>query len=122
MSNPYKELVRLFDTRTKKYVNESTISVSPELGTITETGLKLDQFKYEIQDYLTADYLTMKSDFFTTVEENSGNHSQNAGDGTHNHKIVTPQQLKPLTAGDRVLSLPVNGGRDFVVIARVVNK
>ncbi len=122
MSNPYKELVRLFDNRTKKYVNASTISVSPELGTITNTGLKLDNFKYEIQDYFIADYLNMKSDFFTNAEENSGSHSQYTGNGIHNHKIVTPQQLKPLAAGDRVLSLPVNGGRDFVVIARVVNK
>ena len=96
MPNPYKELARLIDDRAKRGITMATSAVSAELGTITANGLKLDRFKYEIQDYLVAEYLTLPD------------------------SIGLPEQLSPLKPGDRVLAIPVNGGKDFVVIARVV--
>lgn len=96
MPNPYKELARLIDDRAKRGITMATSTVSAELGTITASGLKLDRFKYEIRDYLVAEYLTLTD------------------------SIGLPEQLKPLKPGDRVLAVPVNGGKDFVVIARVV--
>ena len=110
MSNPYKELARLIDDRAKRGITMATSVVSAELGTITASGLKLDRFKYEIQDYLVAEYLIMPP---TITMEISGS------DG-HTHMIKTPEQLQPLKEGDRVLAVPVNGSKDFVVIAKVV--
>lgn len=121
MPDPFKELARAIDQRAKQQAGRVFLSLQPELGTITATGLKLDRFKHEIRGYLVADYLTMATDFFTTTELDSGGHPQYTGDGIHDHQIVTPEQLKPLAPGDRVLALPVNGCQDFVVIARVVS-
>jgi len=110
MPNPYKELARLIDDRAKRGITMATSAVSAELGTITASGLKLDRFKHEIQDYLVAEYLTLPATIQTEV----------GGIESHTHTIETPEQLKPLKPGDRVLAVPVNGGKDFVVIARVV--
>jgi len=121
MSDPFKELARALNEKSKQHAGRVMLALQAELGTITDTGLKLDRFKHEIRDYLVADYLTLDTDFFTTTELNSGAHYQYEGDGTHDHQIVTPESLKPLAPGDRVLVLPVNGGQDFVVVARVVS-
>ena len=88
----------------------ATSAVSAELGTITTNGLKLDRFKYEIQDYLVAEYLITPTTITTEISGSDG----------HTHMIKIPEQLQPLKEGDRVLAVPVNGGRDFVVIAKVV--
>lgn len=110
MPNPYKELARLIDDRAKRGITMATLMVSAELGTITASGLKLDRFKHEIQDYLVAEYLIMPTTITTEIGGSDG----------HTHMIKTPEQLQPLKEGDRVLAIPVNGGKDFVVIARVV--
>lgn len=120
IQDPFKELASVLTDNAGKQAGKAALGMSPELGTITVTGLKLDRFKHELKDYLMAEYLMMPADFFTTTELNSGAHAQYTGDGRHDHKVITPQQLKPLTPGDRVMALPVNGGQDFVVIARVV--
>ena len=110
MSNSYKELARLIDDRAKRGITMATSAVSAELGTITANGLKLDRFKYEIQDYLVAEYLIMPPTITTEISGSDG----------HTHMIKTPEQLQPLKEGDRVLAVPVNGSKDFVVIAKVV--
>lgn len=110
MPNPYKELAQLIDDRAKRGITMATSAVSAELGTITANGLKLDRFKYEIQDYLVAEYLITPTTIATEISGSDG----------HTHMIKIPEQLQPLKKGDRVLAVPVNGGRDFVVIAKVV--
>ena len=120
MQDQFKELASVLTDNAGKQADKAVLGLSPELGTITVTGLKLDRFKHEIQEYLVAEYLMMPADFFTTTELNSGAHAQVTGDGKHDHNIITPQQLKPLAPGDRVMALPANGGQDFVVMARVV--
>lgn len=109
-NNSYKELARLIDDRTNKGIISATSTISAELGTITASGLKLDRFKYEIQDYLVSEHLILPD----TVTTETG------GIDGHTHIIEMPEQLKPLKEGDRVLAIPVNGGKDFVVIAKVV--
>lgn len=120
--NSIKEIGRIINRQISVCAGRAVIGLQPELGTITSTGLKLDRFEHEIRDYLMAEHLAMPADFFTTTELNSGAHTQQTGDGRHDHSIITPGQLKPLAEGDRVLAVPVNNGQDCVVIARVVSQ
>lgn len=92
--------------------------VAGELGTMTgDLGLKLDRFKHVISDYLISDHLTLAEPDMTQTEVD-GHHADPIG-GTHSHQVITPPQLLPLHPGDRVLVQPVNGGQDFVIVARV---
>lgn len=108
--DPYKKLANTIEERMKNHAQQAILGMPAELGKITATGLKLDRFKYEIQDYLLADYLTMEEPDFTVTEETS----------EHTHQVKTPPQLSKLKIGDRVLAVPVNNGNDVVIIARVV--
>jgi len=60
---------------------------------ITSSGLKLDSFKKEINDYLVLDYLTI----------------------TNNNDL--PTQLRPLSSGDRVLVATMRS--EFVAVGRL---
>jgi hypothetical protein len=77
------------------------------LGTISgDMSLMLDnEIKIPSGDYLVAEYLTMQEDYFTNTESAE--------------KVLTPQALKPLKPGDRVICLPLLDGDDIVVIGRV---
>ncbi len=90
-----------------KAIGNSGFSMT--LGTITETGLVLDNFKYEITDYMVLDYLTMDKDYFTKTDT--------SGTDSHMHKVITPDGLKPLNIGDRVLVATI--GAQNIVIGRV---
>lgn len=93
--------------------------LSAELGTMTaDLGLKLDRYKHVISDYMLSHHLTLAEPDMTKTEVD-GSHADPVG-GTHSHQVITPIQLLPLHPGDRVLVLPVNGGQDFVITARVV--
>lgn len=50
--NPFKEIATLLDGRINKHISLAVSGVHADLGTITETGVKLDGFKHEINDYL----------------------------------------------------------------------
>lgn len=82
---------------------------SMALGTITETGMKIDNFKYEITDYMVLNYLTMDKEYFTDTNT--------AGEDSHSHKIITPDELKPLNVGDRVVVATI--GAQNIVMGRV---
>lgn len=123
MGGIYKELADEIVKKIDKKAVGLTTGIQPELGTIMQNrSLKLDRFKYEINDYLIAESLTLQGDFFTATEANSGTHYQYEGSGAHDHKVVTPKEFKPIAPGDRVLAIQVNGGQDVVVICRVVNR
>lgn len=132
MTDPYMEIAQALRSQIKKGAGDALSGVPAELGTITETGLKLDNFKDEIQDYLVADFLTTLHlpAFYlvgTTVLPD-----------TEDNPIGTPSQrtrfdFEPaliqdvrvnlaagLMPGERVLVMPTNGGADFVVLCRVV--
>ncbi|MCH4199284.1 MAG: hypothetical protein LKF87_03745 [Clostridium tyrobutyricum] len=82
---------------------------SMTLGTITATGLMIDNFRYEITDYMVLDYLTMNKEYFTDTNT--------AGEDSHSHKVKTPDELKPLNVGDRVVVATI--GAQNIIIGRV---
>jgi len=105
MLDPYKTLAASIEERVRRHAHTATLGIAAELGTITATGLKLDGFAHEIQNYLVAADLALP----TVLGPDS------AGD-----TLSTPEGLRALRAGDRVLVVPVNRGQDHVVVARVV--
>lgn len=103
----FNELAREIKKHTNKTISNAISSFGFELGTITSSGLKLDNFKYEIKDYMVLDYLKLdKSNFSSTT------------DGLHS--VSTPSQLWPLESGNRVLVACV-GESDFIIVGRITN-
>ena len=109
MSDVFNDIARALNKKNKKEIDKATYGTGFTLGTITESGLKLDDFKYEIpnSDYKVLEYLTVDS---TIETETSGEHS---------HNIKLPDELKPLEIGDRVLVAKL--GYDCIVLGRVVS-
>ncbi|MBW2672126.1 MAG: DUF2577 family protein [Deltaproteobacteria bacterium] len=139
--DPYKELAGLIEQRAAGHAGRVASTLPAELGTITQTlALKLDRFRHEIKDYLVADWelqieLPQASRVIQTAApvETDGSDIPDVttyssltrldfkvtGEPTTTVKVHL--NLKAgLRAGDRVLVLPVNGGQDFVVIAKVI--
>ncbi|MBY9080990.1 DUF2577 family protein [Paenibacillus sp. HN-1] len=125
MANGYDELHSALHEAVGKRIGSSLSSSPAELGTITETGLKLDSFKHEIQDYLLPGW-TVKLELPAFTLQGSLNMPGGGGSASFSIQpteiedvvIDLPSGLQP---GDRVLVLPVNGGNDFVVMCRVVD-
>lgn len=140
--DPYKQLARLLEDRMARHAGRAVAGLFCELGTITATGLKLDGFKHEIRDYLVADWevkieIPQASRVIKTASPVNPDGSdipgstayssltrldfnvQGVGDSSATVKVHLDlkSSLKP---GDRVLAVPVNGGQDVVVIAKVV--
>lgn len=103
------EVAREIKGHTDKTISNTISSLGFELGTMTSSGLKLDNFKYEIKEYLMLDYLKMENEYNTEI----------AGEHPHNHIFKIPKELKPISVGDRVLVALL--GSEFVVVGRVVN-
>jgi hypothetical protein len=133
--DPFKQIVSLLDVRMTDKAGRAVSGTQCELGTMTAVGLKLDNFKHEIQDYLVADWLVKIHfpAFFlvgtaTSPVDEQGNplpgastsvltkYSFNARE-IENVRLELKQGLK---SGDRVLAAPVNGGQDFVILAKVM--
>lgn len=111
MEMMFNGIVRDMKEHTNKVVGKAISSVGLEFGTITSSGLELDDFKHEIKDYMVLDYLKMDKDYFTQTNS--------AGEDSHSHKVITPDGLTTLKIGDRVLVAQV--GSEFIVIGRVRN-
>ena len=109
METIFNDIAREIKENTNKTVNKNISSLKLEFGTITSSGLKLDNFKYEIQDYKILDYLNLPNEYKT----------ETAGEYSHEHVIKNPKELRPLSINDRVLVATV--GSEFVVIGRVTN-
>lgn len=60
MTNPFAHMVAMLDERSVGHSRKSVLSLKSEFGTITKTGLKLDNFKHEIADYYLAMGLVLK--------------------------------------------------------------
>lgn len=89
-----------------------------ELGIIQgDMSLKIDRFAVPIPkgEYLVCRGLTLPDPMAITMEAAVGDH------GTHAHSVPRPDQLAPLSPGDRVLVAWVNDGIDPVIIDVVVN-
>ncbi|APQ78273.1 hypothetical protein [Clostridium botulinum] len=109
METIFNEIAREIKSSTNRAVNEAISYIGLDLGSVTSTGLKLDNFKYEIQDYMMLDYLKIKNEYNT----------ETAGEHLHSHNLKIPKELKTLATGERVLVALL--GNEFVVVGRVVN-
>lgn len=105
----FNEVAREIKGNTNVAVNKATSYLGFDLGTITSSGLKLDNFRREIKDYMMLDYLKMKNEYNT----------ETAGEYPHTHIFKTPEELRLIAPGDRVLVALL--GNEFVVVGRVVN-
>lgn len=104
------EIARTVNNNTDKSISGAIDSVGLDLGTITLTGLKLDHFKHEIKDYLVLDYLKLKDSYYTEPS------SCSLG-SPHKHEFKTPELLKRIRIGQRVLVAQVYG--ECVVVGRL---
>lgn len=130
-----------------QHAARAVAGVPCELGKMTATGLKLDKFKHEIQDPLVAEWvftIEIRKDLFIPQHDETGTivlpgyysgEAQYHFDDTtivirddqgnvvrsdiraREAKCMFRPELKP---GDRVLAVPVNGGKDAVILAKVV--
>lgn len=137
--DPYKQLARLLEDRMARHAGRAVDGLFGELGTITDTGLKLDGFKHEIRDYLVADWeikleIPQASRVVKTASPVAADGSDIPGSTTYSAltrldfqqsdpgsvlkvRLNLKESIKP---GDRVLAVPVNGGQEAVVICKVV--
>lgn len=104
-----QELARGIKEKMKKTVQEGMFGTGMALGTITTNGLIIDGCDHTFKDYMILDYLTLDDSYYT---ENTTCHV------THNHEFKTPEPIKRIKIGDRVLIAQF--GADNVVVGRVV--
>lgn len=127
--DPYAALAVSLRENAAKKAAEALTGVTAELGTVTGTGLKLDGFKHEIQDYLVAEFpgkLKLPELKLTGgvhgLRDSEGGRVEGQGEfsfkPSETDETVLSLRYKP---GDRVLALPLNGGNDAVVLCRVVS-
>lgn len=128
--DPYTALAVTLRDSARSQMQESLSGVALELGTITTGGLKLDRFKHEISDYMTAEFpgrislpkleLAGRAD---VLEDSTGGSIRGQGqfsfDPSETEEASFLVQYKP---GDRVLVIPLEGGHEALVICKVVGR
>jgi len=103
--NIFDEVARTVNKNTHNSISKSLFGVGLTLGTFNGDSLTLDNFKYDITDYLVLDISLLASNYNT--EESSG----------HSHEFTTPTLLQSIKSGDRVLVAEI--GAECVIIGRV---
>jgi len=136
VADPFKSLVATLENRFSGIAAKSLSGVPSELATITGSGIKLDSFKYEIPDYYVADWVVqLELPAFSLVgtmiapvdEEGSASGGSAPSQRTRfdvNDTKISDVRLNwsaGMKPGDRVLAVPVNGGKDAVVVCKVVS-
>lgn len=97
--NIFDECAREMSNKTGKSINAAAFATTLTLGTFKGSSIVVDNFKYEITDYL---FLDLSGSYKT--EESEG----------HSHSFNIPTTIN---AGDRVLVAKI--GAEFVIIGRV---
>ncbi|SMB97934.1 hypothetical protein SAMN00808754_2035 [Thermanaeromonas toyohensis ToBE] len=135
MTDPFKQLASLIDMRISERTARVISGLPCELGTITATGLKLDNFKHEIQHYYVADWLVQLHlpafsliGTATSPVDEQGNPLAGASTSQLTRYDFRAAQIKDvrvnlkagLKPGERVLVVPINRGQEAIVIARVM--
>lgn len=128
--DPYKKLATVLEARMAGHAASAVSGIHAELGTITDSGLKLDSFKHELTDYLVADWeATLRLPAFAATAAVSGLRDSEGGavtgNGTFAFDAVDLEGVglrfkDALGVGDRVLAIPVAGGSEAVVLCKVV--
>ncbi|WP_456288398.1 hypothetical protein M1D70_26400 [Paenibacillus sp. AK002] len=123
--DPYGQLASSLYASLNKQSRQAMGGVGAVLGTITSTGLKLDDFKHELQDYMVAELPGMLSLPRYTAAGTAtlgGQQQEMTFDVEENEVEDTLFELgKGLKPGDRVLAVRVNSGNDVVVVCKVVS-
>ncbi|MGE7827842.1 hypothetical protein [Paenibacillus sp. NPDC093718] len=123
--DPYGQLASSLYASMNKQTRQAMGGVGAVLGTITSTGLKLDDFKHELQDYMVAELPGMLSlpRYMAKGTVTLGGQQQDMTfDAEENEVEDTLFELgKGLKPGDRVLAVRVNSGNDVVVVCKVVS-
>lgn len=123
--DPYGQLASSLYASLNKQTRQAMGGVGAVLGTITSTGLKLDDFKHELQDYMVAELTGMLTLPRYTAAGTATLGGQQQGmtfDVEENEVEDTLFELgKGLKPGDRVLAVRVNSGNDVVVVCKVVS-
>lgn len=128
--DPYTALVVALRDNSRDQLQAGLSGVALELGTITASGLKLDRFKYEISDYMMAEFpgrLRMPqvelAGRVNLLEDGTGDRIQGEGvfsfEPSESKEVSFLVQYKP---GDRVLVIPLEGGHEALVICKVVGR
>lgn len=106
-------IVRTVNKNTNDSINASNYASGMALATVTESGLLVDGIKQEYPqgDYWVLDNLKNPD---TLETESSG-----GGETEHKHTINTPDNLKTIKTGDRVLVAVM--GVNAVIVGRVTN-
>ncbi|MBB3129739.1 hypothetical protein FHS19_004414 [Paenibacillus rhizosphaerae] len=130
--DPYGQLASSLYASVGKHTRQALGGVGAVLGTITSTGLKLDDFKHEMQGYMVAElpgllalprYMAIGASGVRTDSPNWG--SVAMATSFYFDETEVPDAALKLSAGlkpgDRVLAVRVNGGDDVVVVCRVVS-
>nr|WP_322902955.1 hypothetical protein [Paenibacillus sp. SGZ-1009] len=129
--DPYGHFADVMRSTMSQHTQQAISGLGAVLGTITASGVKLDDFKHEIQDYMIAELpglLELPQRIYTGSVHPQGQGSFHGGvslsdyafDASAVQQSVLHVQhgLKP---GDRVLALRVNSGNDVVIVCKVVN-
>jgi hypothetical protein len=127
--DPYAALAVSLRENAAKKAAEALIGTTAELGTVTGSGLKLDSFKHEIQEYLVAEFPgTLKLPELKLVGSVRGLVDSDGGsvEGQGEFSFLPSETKETVLSlkyqpGDRVLALPLNGGNDVIVLCRVVS-
>ncbi len=136
MADPYKSLVSTLESRFSGIAAQMLSGVPSELGTFTGSGVKLDSFKYEIPDFYMAEWMaeleipafSLIGTMIAPVDEagnpiGGGTSSPQTRFDFNEAKIgaVRLNWSAGIKPGDRVLAVPVNGGKDAVIVCKVVS-
>lgn len=127
--DPYGQLASALYSSVGKHAKQAMGGVGAVLGTITDTGLKLDDFKHELQDYMVAElpgfFSVPRSMLLGTAvqaeQPSWGNKQMDTSFYVDKSEIKDVSLKLKLSPGDRVLAMQINGGNDAVVLCRVVN-
>ncbi|WP_240763039.1 hypothetical protein [Paenibacillus thalictri] len=129
--DPYKKLVSMLDLRMDQKSSLSISGLPCELGTITATGVKLDSFQHEIQQFYVSEWLAKLYFPSFALQGNvtglkDSRNGEVAGECTfHFHEAAVNEvriSLKSgLQPGDRVLAVPVFNGQEVIVVSKVVS-
>jgi len=136
VADPYKSLVSTLESRFSGIAAQMLSGVPSELGTFTGSGVKLDSFKHEIPNYYIAEWtveleipaFSLVGMMVAPVDEagnpiGGGTPSQQTRFDFNEAKIgeVRLNWSAGIKPGDRVLAVPVNGGKDAAIVCKVVS-
>lgn len=116
--DPYGQFADMMSSAMKGHTKQMASGLGGVLGTMTASGVKLDDFKHEIQDYMIAELPGTMEAGEGGNEATAPKVDEAAGSPAVGGEVTL--QVNGFQPGDRVLAIRVNGGSDVVVLCKVV--